>query len=115
MKTSSAKAKGRNLQNSVREMIMTLLPEELKCQTRTALMGESGVDVKLVSTARSLFPWAVECKNQERPSVWAAWEQTVKNADKEKLKPLLSLKKNHKEILIVLRATDFFDLLRDKK
>jgi hypothetical protein len=58
-----------------------------------------------------LFPWAVECKNQERLSLWDAWHQTTENAKKESLKPLLAVKKNRTDVLIVLKATDFFELI----
>ncbi len=111
MKTSSAKAKGRNLQNAVRDLIVAVLPDELKCQARSAIMGETGADVKLVGKARDAFPYAVECKNQERLNLWASWDQTMDNAKKEKLSPALFVKKNRTEILVVLKATDFFDLI----
>lgn len=111
MKTSSCKAKARALQNAVREMIAAILPDEFKCQSRTAIMGETGTDIKLVSKAREIFPWAVECKNQERLSLWDAWGQTTENAVKEQLKPLLFVKKNRTDILVVLKATDFFELI----
>lgn len=111
MKTSSAKAKGRNLQNAVRDLIVAILPDRLKCQARAALMGETGADIKIVGEARDYFPYSVECKNQERLNLWASWDQTTHNAGKEKLSPLLFIKKNRTEILAVMKATEFFDML----
>src|ERR1700676_3616415 len=126
MKTASAKAKCRILQNTVRDMIMAILPIELKANARSAIMGETGIDIKLVSGAREAFPWAVECKNHERLNLWPAWQQAQVNADKEQLKPLLAVKRKEpkdkndptrkfkvpvKDVLIVLKAVDFFKLV----
>ena len=74
-------------------------------------MGESGVDIQLVGKARELFPFAVECKNQERINIWESWEQCEDNAKKEKLMPALFFKRNRKLPLVTLRASDFFMLL----
>ena len=49
MKTSSAKAKGRNLQKWV------------------------------VSQLVEHFPYSIECKNQEKVNVWSAYEQAESN------------------------------------
>ncbi len=130
MLTQSCKAKARALQNIVRDMIIATLPIEFKQQARSAIMGETGTDIKLVSTARELFPWAVECKNQERLNLWDSWNQTVENTNKENkkedaynfglietkiLKPLLAIKRNRTDVLVVLKAIDFFELIEKVK
>lgn len=67
IKTSSAKAKGRNLQNWVCQKISELikLPWGKDEPIAPREMGQSGTDVRLVGEARTLFPFSVECKNQK--------------------------------------------------
>jgi len=64
MKTSSAKAKGRNLQKKVRELLIEYLkidPEDIESRS----MGAGGEDLIMAKAARNLFPYSIECKNQE--------------------------------------------------
>jgi hypothetical protein len=62
----SRKAKGRYLQNIVRDKIIELYPVLTKDDIRCSMMSENGADVKLIShTARKLFPYSIECKNRE--------------------------------------------------
>ena len=68
MKPSSAKAKGRNFQNKVREMIMEKLGIN-EHDIKTAVMGESGMDIILSKAGRDTFPYAVECKKVECQSI----------------------------------------------
>ena len=111
MKTKSAKAKGRVLQNWVKKKMLEIwrVPEE---DIRCAIMGEKGWDVVLHKSS-SLFyayPFGVECKNQERLNVWSAWEQTMKH-NEGKLHtrtPILFIKKNGKKPLVVMDAEQFF-------
>ena len=62
----SLKAKGRYLQNVVKDKIVELFPYLKKKDIRCARDSEPGSDIKLLSlTARKLFPYDVECKNRE--------------------------------------------------
>ena len=66
MKNKSRKAKGRYLQNIVRDKILKLFPRMTRDDIRTSLMSENGADVKLLSQmARKLFAYSIECKNRE--------------------------------------------------
>ena len=107
---SSRKAKGRNLQNFVHENILasfkTLEPGDVK----KAIMGESGIDIKLSPHARRIFPYGVECKNTEKINIWSAISQCEDNAIKEGLTPLLVIKRNRIEPHVVLRWDDFVKL-----
>ena len=117
MKTSSAKAKGRRLQDSVKNHLMNnlpLLPGDVKC----AIMGEKGVDIHLSSSALAIFPFAIECKNNEHISIWKAWTQTEDNAvcecfnlNREDIKPLLVMTRNRSPELVVLKIEDFMKLV----
>ena len=59
----SRKAKGRKLQNWVRDSLRGLFPTLTDDDIRVAIMGESGADVKLSAKALKLFPYDIECKN----------------------------------------------------
>ena len=66
MNNKSRKAKGRYLQNIVRDKIIELYPVLTKEHIRCSMMSENGADVKLIThTARKLFPYSIECKNRE--------------------------------------------------
>ena len=74
MKTSSAKAKGRRLQQWVRTLLIEKLDiHEEDIESRP--MGSGGEDLIMARAAREKFPFSVECKNQETGNVWKAMEQ----------------------------------------
>ncbi len=99
MKTSSLKAKGRALQQLVRDKII----EYFNLSDRDVLstsMGDTGADVKLSEKAVQLFPYDIECKNQERVNVWDAYKQVTSRA--AKVEPLVVIKRNkHKPLVLV--------------
>lgn len=96
MRTKSCKAKGRRLQNLVRDAILdrTGLSEH---DVRSCTMGCGGEDIVLSRVGRLAFPYAVECKNQENLQFWEAMRQCVRNAS-EGLSPLLVFSKNRSPV-----------------
>jgi homoserine kinase len=108
---ASKKARGRNLQNLIAAELMELFEEFAFDEIKPAIMGESGVDIKMSPLARSKIPWDIECKNQETWSIPAWWKQTTTNTG-EGRKPLLVVKKNRHEPLVVMRWSDFKELIR---
>ena len=76
-------------------------------------MGASGEDLMLSAKARDIFPYSVECKNQETLNVWKAFEQATANAGV--FQPLLIIKKNRKEPLAVVNANHFVELIDNSK
>ena len=81
MKTQSAKAKGRRLQQWVRDQLIDkLLISEEDVESRS--MGASGEDLIMARDARRKFPYSIECKNVEKVNVWDAYEQAKGNAKK---------------------------------
>ncbi len=70
MKAKSAKAKGRRLQQEVRDRIHEMYGFE----PDTAVMGEKGKDVK-----DDRLPYSIECKNVEKLNLWKAWQQAKDN------------------------------------
>ena len=51
MKTRSAKAKGRRLQNKIRDLLLEEFKDLEPDDIRTAIMGETGEDIKLLKNA----------------------------------------------------------------
>ena len=111
MLTRSKKAKGKKLQNLVAEKIIEVYSLSDKDVTST-IMGDSGIDIKLSEEARKKFGWAVECKNLARIAIYKHWEQAKANAEKEKLDPLLIIKQNRSEPLVVLSLDKFMELIK---
>ena len=114
MKTQSAKSKGRRLQKQVRELILETFKEELQeDDVRSTSMGASGEDVLLSPKARELFPFSVECKNQEKLNIWSSLEQAEDNAGKHM--PLLIFKRNRSTTYATLELDDLMRLLDEKQ
>ena len=110
MKTQSAKAKGRKLQQWVRDLILESFPLESD-DVRSTSMGAGGEDVLLSPAARRYFPFSIECKNVEKLNVWQAYEQAEANCGDNE--PLLVMKKNRKEPLVVMDAGKFMEIMKE--
>ena len=107
MRASSAKAKGRALQDWTRDTLKSLFKftdDDVKC----AVMGETGEDVRIISRrARKKFPYSIECKNRETfKTLYAQYEQAKSHSDRE---GLLIIKMNRKKPLVILDAEHFFE------
>ena len=106
MLTQSAKAKGRRLQQWVREQLIEKLdihPEDLESRS----MGAGGEDLIMARAAREKFPYSIECKNQEKINIWEAYSQASSNSGDHE--PIVFIKKNGKKPLVVLDAEYFLD------
>ena len=112
MKPRSAKNKGRRLQNEVRDNLRARLvkfgleDDDIK----SAIMGESGIDLKLSPAARRLFPYSTECKNQEKLSIWSALKQAESNT-RAGTAPVLFFTRNHSKTYAVVEIDHFLDLV----
>jgi len=109
--TASRKAKGRRFQQEIRDDLISRLGIDPGDILSTAL-GQSGCDLYLSPAARERFPFAVECKAQERIALPEWWQQCETNASKVGLVPLLVFKRNREEPLAVLRWSDLLALLQ---
>lgn len=98
---ASAKKKGRLFQQEVATAIRNHfnLPITDVCSRP---MGSNGIDIMLSDRARSVFPFGVECKRSERWDLQAWWRQAKANAAAEGLYPLLVVRKNRQEPLVIL-------------
>tara|TARA_Y100000385_G_C13047434_1_gene618159 strand:+ start:276 stop:653 length:378 start_codon:yes stop_codon:yes gene_type:complete len=111
VRPSSAKAKGRKLQQWVVDKLVAILgfdPEDLESRP----MGSSGEDVIMGVQSRKQFPYSIECKNQEAVNVWKAYEQSCTNC--KDYEPLVIIKRNNTKPLAVVDAEYFIKLHEGK-
>lgn len=116
MKVKSAKAKGRNLQNLVRDKLRSIFVDlwskmprleydDIKSQT----MGMGGEDIVLSPVAKKLIPYSFECKNTERLNLWKSLEQADGNS--EDRMPVLVIKRNRSKVYAVIEFDNFLNMI----
>lgn len=117
MKTSSAKAKGRRLQQQVAKAIRDTfgLPES---DVKTLPMGSQGCDVWLSAQAQTKFPFGIECKNVEKLNIWQAWQQAKTNATNAsgilEVHPIVIFSRNRSDVLCTLEFQTLLNLLNEQ-
>lgn len=109
MKTSSAKQKGRKLQQWTRDVLLGLFDGLTNNDIRSTSMGASGEDVQLSEAARRKIPYQIETKAYATFAIYKHYEQAAAHGDHE---PLLVIKGNHKKPLVVMDAGEFFKLIK---
>lgn len=108
MKPQSAKAKGRRLQQEVRDALLAAFPDLQPDDIRSTSMGASGEDILLSPAARSVIPFSIECKCQEALNIWDA----IKQANTGKHPGLVIFRRNNVDAQVVLAFTEFMKLLQ---
>ena len=111
MLTSSAKAKGRKLQQWMRDLLIEKLdvhPEDIESRS----MGAGGEDLIMARSARKKFPYSIECKNQEKVNIWDAYKQAEENS--KNYEPIVILKRNNTKPLVLIDAEYFIKLHLDE-
>ena len=111
MKPRSAKNKGKRLQNKVRDLILEKFNSLESDDVRSITMGESGEDILLSPAARKLFPFSVECKNQEKLNIWKSLEQSETNSGKHT--PIVIFKRNRTKTYVALEIKKLLELLNE--
>ena len=112
MKPRSAKNKGKRLQNKIRDLILEKFNNILELDdVRSITMGDSGEDILLSPAARRLFPFSVECKNQETLNIWSSLEQAENNSGNHT--PLVVFKRNRTKTYAVLEFDKLLELLNE--
>ena len=107
MRTQSKKAKGRRLQQWVRDILIEKLevhPEDIESRS----MGAGGEDLIMSRSAREKFPYSIECKNQESLNIWKSYEQAQQNSGD--YEPIVVLKRNNVKPLVLVDADYFIEL-----
>lgn len=110
---ASRKAKGRNLQKHVADLILETFPSLTENDCKSTPMGSSGSDIWLSEAALKLFNYDVECKNVEKINIWSAITQSEERATKNNRKSLIVFKRNRCEPYVTLKLTDFINLIKE--
>ena len=111
MKTRSAKNKGKRLQNNVRDLLLETFSDLEPDDIRSAIMGETGEDIKLSPAARRLIPYSFECKNQEKLNIWDSLQQAEENSGV--YDPVLIFKRNRSKTYAVVNVEKFIELINE--
>ena len=107
MKTSSAKAKGRKLQQWVRDFLLEEYSSLDSDDIKSISMGAGGEDILLSPAARRLIPLSIECKNRKKLSLYGWYDQAVANAPK-RTEPVVVVKANRRKPMVIVDAEYFF-------
>lgn len=110
MKTRSAKNKGKKFQNLIRDKFLDLFPELEPDDCRSTTMGMQGEDLQLSPAARKLIPYSIECKSNKRFAVYKILEQAKTHGA---YTPLVFLKQDRSDPLVVIELSEFLELLKD--
>ena len=117
MKASSCKAKGRKLQNYVRDILRkifieewTRLPKLEEDDIKSQTMGMCGEDIVLSPAAKKIIPFSFECKNQERLNVWKSIEQAESNC--EDRIPVVVFKRNRTKTYAIIELNQLMKITR---
>jgi hypothetical protein len=117
MKTNSARTKGRNLQNWVRNKIIKFFPE-LVNDIKSTPISVTGTNIQLSPLAQRKLPLAIECNAEESVSIWAAYGRACESAKLDNkritravqlsetysIEPVVILKRGRKAPLAVIDA-----------
>lgn len=109
MKTSSAKQKGRLLQQFVAKKMMEYAPELEEGDIKSTSMGAGGEDVQLSPAARRIYPMQIECKSYAKVGVYDFYKQAGAHGNYE---PVVVVKQNMCKPLVVVDAEYFFKNFR---
>lgn len=112
--TASRKAKGRKLQQTVRDKILECLPELEPDDCRSTGMGQNGEDLQLSPAARKLFPYSVECKSLARFAGYNYYDQAKVNSPTY-AEPIAVVKANNRKPLVLVDAEYFIELVTKGK
>lgn len=109
----SAKAKGRKLQQLVRDHVLrvfqSLLTED---DVWSRSMGAGGTDVQLSAKAKTLFPYSVECKAGKFgtiPKTVYNWIDQAK--EHESGEPLVVFRADYKDVYAIVSLEHFMELI----
>lgn len=110
-KISSRKAKGRKLQQFVRDILRNVFRNHLEeDDIESRQMGGAGTDIVMSPLARRNIPFDFEIKNQEKFNLNEAMKQSIANTPEGRI-PVVVFSKNQDDVYISLKFIDFIELL----
>jgi len=101
------KAKGRRLQQVVRDAILVLNDEFRVDDVKSTPMGVNGADVTFSPFVQDRMPIQIECKNLQRHSIYGPFEQAKTHGSHA---PVLILKADQKKPLAIVEMDHYFHL-----
>lgn len=110
---ASRKAKARELQKLVASLISEAIgipcgKDEL---IESREMGQAGTDIKLIGPAKEKFPYAIECKRQEKFNLHEAVKQAKANQE-ERSDWLVVSRRSNEEAIVSMDLNAFFKLFK---
>jgi hypothetical protein len=110
--TASCKAKGRRLQQLVRDRLRNIGKKHglEDGDVESTGMGQSGVDVLLSPAAYKIFPFDIECKNVEALNVVGVFQKHLNLYGNRATTKLLVHARNRTEPMVTLRLEDFLNI-----
>ena len=109
--TKACKAKGRRLQNRLRDLLREAFPQLEEDDVKSQTMGMSGEDIVMSPLAKRKIRYSFECKNKERLDLWPSLAQAEENCGDRT--PVLVFKKNHSKTYAVIELDHFMDLIQE--
>lgn len=108
MKTSSAKSKGRRLQQYVRDFLLEYYKKDglVVGDIESTIMGDHGEDIKLSPAAEKIIPFSIECKNTEGFNRNSTIKQVEAYVKPGRI-PLIIFKKNRSNVYSILKYDNF--------
>lgn len=105
--------KGRSFQRKIKEMIQSAF-DLSDDDIRTAIGAENGCDIKLSKVARDKVGLSIECKNQQKISLWSALEQAKANVEPNTEPALIfhRSKPGNREVWITVPLEHYLELKR---
>jgi hypothetical protein len=112
LKPRSVKAKGRRLQNFVRDRLRESFPSLEEDDIKSQTMGMVGEDIVLSPLARKFIPYSIECKNTERLQIWKAIEQAESNLGTAENMAVI-FKRNNTKTYVAINIEDWLNLIKE--
>ena len=115
IKTSSAKAKGRRLQNFIRDLILEKFPWLGEGDVESTSMGSSGVDIPLSPLGRRTIPISIEAKKTKKHPAVAEMKQASENAYSMTIPAVVWCPhgSGHAKSMITFNLDDFLEWYKD--
>ena len=117
MTARSSKAKGRRLQNYVRDRLQEVfikdwkkLPKLEEDDIKSQTMGMTGEDIVMSPAAKRIIPYSFECKNVERVQIWSSLQQAETNC--EGRTPVLVFKRNRSKVYVAIELDSWLDTIK---
>jgi hypothetical protein len=108
MLPSSAKQKGRLLQQKIVKDLLALFPQLEPDDVKSTSMGAAGEDVQLSPAARKLFNYQVECKSKATSQLHTYYKQAKSHGDRE---PIVLVKMDRDVVLAAVSWEHFQKLI----